>query len=158
MSQKRLRKYAGRLTRIYKSACIAAVLFFAVSCASSSKIYLVKRADAASSRVSASRFAPLMYKTPRYIVRADDDTAEGEINNRAADLIEEGKFPQASALLESVITDSPSFAPSLNNLGIIREIFGDARGAFGYYTRACDIDPDSYEYKWNFRNVGDDKK
>ena len=120
-------------------------------------IYLVKRVDASRTRENSSRFTPLSYKTPRYIVRSGENSAEGEVNNRAADLIESGKFPQASALLESVISDSGSFAPAYNNLGVVREIFGDPSSAFGYYSRACELDPDSYEYKWNFRNVGDDK-
>ncbi|HNX57652.1 MAG TPA: hypothetical protein PKK43_01030 [Spirochaetota bacterium] len=137
---------------------IAAVMSVAVSCASSSMIYLVKRVDASPGRLSSSRLMPHSYKTPRYIVRSGEKSAESEINNRAADLIEAGKFPQASALLESVISDARSFAPAYNNLGVVREIFDDPSSAFGYYSRACELDPDSYEYRWNFRNVGDEKK
>lgn len=157
MSPKRLKKSAVRLKRIY-SALIAAIMFVAVSCASSSMVYLVKRVDASRSSVNSSRFTPLPYKTPRYIVRSGENSAESEINNRAADLIEAGKFPQASALLETIISDSGSFAPAYNNLGVVREIFGDPSSAFAYYSRACELDPDSFEYRWNFRNVDDEKK
>ncbi|HEY1405697.1 MAG TPA: hypothetical protein VF857_03725 [Spirochaetota bacterium] len=147
------------MTRKYRSGALCVAVLLA-SCASSSQIYLVKRIDLAvlSQSGGVSRPMTFSYKTPRYVVRMGSGSANGEINDRAAELIEEGKFPQAAALLESIISDDSADAAPFNNLGIIREVFGDDAGAFSYYTRACALRPDDQELTWNFRNVGNGKK
>jgi tetratricopeptide (TPR) repeat protein len=121
------------------------------ACVSNDMIYINERFDITSSPAHSAQYR---YRSPRYLVRIGESSPSGEVNDRAVSLIEEGKFPQAVALLESLLADEPSVAPAHNNLGVVYEIFGDRKKAFKSYARACDLDPDEARYVRNIRNAG----
>jgi Flp pilus assembly protein TadD len=137
----------------------AAALF--ASCSAYTKIYLVDRVDRrtlVSHQPEKKSRDALSYKTARFVERTGQSSSSGQINDRAADLIVEGKFPQASSLLERLVMDEPEMAAAHNNLGIIYEIFGDYAHAFEQYERACSLDPENSRYINNIRNLGYDRR
>jgi tetratricopeptide (TPR) repeat protein len=160
MSRKRLKLFAARF-RLHYSVMVFSAVILAASCSSYSKIYLVDKVD----RLTLVAHQPekksqdgLPYKTVRFVERVRQSTPSGQINDRAADLIVEGKFPQASSLLEQLVVDEPELPAAHNNLGIIYEIFGDYARAFDQYSRACALDPENDCYTNNIRNLGYDRR
>ena len=94
------------------------------------------------------------YKVPRYVAFMGGSSSSSRINDYAANMILEGKFPQAEALLQSVIADDPRCAQANNNLGIVYESAGNQSRAFDFYSRAALKDPDEEHYRMNIRNIG----
>ena len=76
-----------------------------------------------------------------------------EINNRAVEMIEQGKFPSAEALLLQIVNEKKPLAAAINNLGVVREIAGDSAQAWESYSRACILDPDNEYFRSNMLNV-----
>jgi tetratricopeptide (TPR) repeat protein len=134
-------------------ACVCA---FCAACASDDLIYINEKFDIASTPAAgqSQRSTQHRFRSPRYLVRIGESSPSGDMNDRAVSLIEEGKFPQAVALLESLLADEPAVAQAHNNLGVVYEIFGDRKKAFESYARACDLNPDELRYVKNIRNVG----
>jgi tetratricopeptide (TPR) repeat protein len=124
------------------------------SCSSFEKICFSERAD--MTKLSRSEQAVKVnfdYKTPRYVAFIGRSSASSRINDHAARLILEGKFPQAEALLKNVLADDPKCPQACNNLGIVYESSGNYAKAFEFYSRAALIDPDEEYYQINIRGT-----
>ena len=129
-----------------------------VSCSSFEKVYFSERADMTNlSRSSQTAKVYFDYKNPRHVAFMGGSSSTAQINDRAAHLILEGKFPQAEALLQSVTTDDPQCAQAYNNLGIVYESAGNQSRAFDFYSHAVILNPYEEYYQTNIRGVGHGK-
>jgi len=93
------------------------------------------------------------YQSPRYVAFMGGASSTAQINDRAAHLILEGKFSQAEALLQNVISDDPKCSQACNNLGVVYESAGNQPKAFDFYSRAVILDSDEEHYRLNIQNI-----
>jgi len=149
-----------RLSSSWIVFCAASLLACALvaSCSSFEKVYFSEKSDMTSlSRSTLTTKVYFDYKAPRFVAFMGGSSSTAQINDRAAHLILEGKFPQAEALLQSVTTDDPRCAQAYNNLGIVYESAGNESRAFDFYSRAAILDPYEEYYQMNIRGVGHEK-
>jgi tetratricopeptide (TPR) repeat protein len=143
--------------RIFKSAgkiVIAGILFpiVMISCSSYTTIYFVKKKPSVkSATVSAAVFSER--KIPRIIVFMGGSSSRDIMNDKAAEYIVQGKFPQAEILLQSLLSDFSDCAQAYNNLGIVYESAGDAKKAFQYLSKASLLEPDNEYYRKNLNSL-----
>ena len=73
-----------------------------------------------------------------------DDPA-GSLNNRAAELMEEGNFAEALILLEDGMTKAPLFFPFLYNAGICTIYLNKLQTSILYFTKASQLAPEYWK-------------
>ncbi|MCL1864232.1 MAG: hypothetical protein FWF73_00275 [Spirochaetes bacterium] len=73
-----------------------------------------------------------------------DDTA-GSVNNKAAELMEEGNFSEALTLLEDGITNAPLFFPFLYNAGICAIYLNKLNVSIIYFSKAAQLVPEYWK-------------
>jgi tetratricopeptide (TPR) repeat protein len=73
------------------------------------------------------------------------DDAAGSLNNKAAELMDEGNFSEALKLLEEGITNAPLFFPFLYNAGICTIYLNQLRVSIIYFSKAAQIAPEYWK-------------
>ena len=73
-----------------------------------------------------------------------DDPA-GSLNNKAAELMEEGKFSEALKLLEEGLPNAPLFFPFLYNAGICTMYLNQLRASIIYFSKAAQLEPEYWK-------------
>ena len=73
-----------------------------------------------------------------------DDIA-GSVNNKAAELMEEGNFAEALTLLKDGLNNAPLFFPFLYNAGICTIYLNQLRVSIIYFTKATQIAPEYWK-------------
>ena len=131
----------------------ACVFLFVVSCSSAKAIWLTDRHHKKESSTGEQLY-PSGIHSPRYVTFTGGGSPYAVINNKAANMILDGKFPQAEVLLADLAKDEPGRGDAFNNLAVIYECAGDYDKACDNYLRACMIDPDNRYYRLNFSNAG----
>ena len=79
------------------------------------------------------------------ILYCTGDDAAGSLNNKAAELMEEGNFSEALALLEAGRTNAPLFFPFLYNAGICTLYLNQLRQSIIYFSKAAQIVPEYWK-------------
>jgi hypothetical protein len=128
-------------------------LAFSISCSSARVIWLTKKHHIIDTTTGEALY-PAGIHSPRYIIFTGGSSPYAEINNMAADLILEGKFPQAEVLLSDLSKDEPKRGDAFNNLAIVYESSGNYDKACDNFLRACMIDPDNKYFRMNFNGAG----
>jgi tetratricopeptide (TPR) repeat protein len=133
------------------TACML-MLTILSACTSYTTIYfLKKKPQAKNTAASAAVFNER--RIPRTIAFMGGSSARDMMNDKAAEYIVQGKFPQAEILLLSLLSDYPGCAQANNNLGIVYESAGDAAKAFQYLSKACLLEPDNEYYRKNLNSL-----
>ncbi len=84
----------------------------------------------------------------RYFARILSFSPAAKINNRGVEFAVSGRFREAEVLFNEVLREGENTA-SLNNLGIIYEIFQNRKKAFSMYSKACIMEPDNENFRAN---------
>ena len=126
-----------------------------ISCASNNRIPIYKEIVTVipSDRNPIPSDSPYRYRVVRDLVQSVDSKSSTGLNDKAVELIRNGKYDDARIILEKIIGDDPEYAPAYNNLGIIYEIAGDIVNAEKNYSRACILNPDESRYVSNYHGL-----
>jgi tetratricopeptide (TPR) repeat protein len=132
----------------------ASVLFLTVmtACSSYTTIYFLEKKPQVKNTVSSASVYSER-RIPRTIAFMGGSSARDMMNDRAAEYMMQGKFPQAEILLQSLLSDYPGCAQANNNLGIVYESAGDLMKAFQYLSKACLLEPDNEYYRKNLKSL-----
>jgi tetratricopeptide (TPR) repeat protein len=122
------------------------------ACSSYSTVYFIKKKPQTKNTVP----SPAVFnahRIPRTIAFIGGTSARAVMNDKAAEYMLQGKFPQAEILLLSLISDYPDCAPAYNNLGVVYESAGDMNKAFQNISKASLLEPDNQYYRKNLNSL-----
>jgi tetratricopeptide (TPR) repeat protein len=85
-----------------------------------------------------------------------------DVYERAIELFEAGKYPEAEPLLKNIVSTHPHYADVHNKLGIIAHHRGDLKAASEYFKKALELNPNYTEASLNlaitYNNMGEFEK
>lgn len=119
----------------------AVIIFFLLSFCFSTKGYCVENDDIIGENGTHPKYK--IYPKNDVLFCTGDDTA-GRENNRAADLMIEGKWREAAEILENALLHAPIFYPYRYNIGICYLYLNKLDIARMHFTKAIQLVPEYY--------------